>query len=270
MHALRIHAATLSALALAASLSAAALATSEPEETPISVDIIEGVTWLLTSQAVDGELASVPGGVVVSLLMTDGQAGGTAGCNGYFAEYELDGQALTFGTIGSTQMACVGPVMDLEVAYLANLASVASYGATGGPLVMLDAAGATVLEFEMAPEVTIVGSWVATGINNQVDGVVSSESTASVTAAFGADGQLTGFDGCNDYFTGYAVDGETIAIDPAIGQTRMACPSEELDQQAQWYIAAIANASTWTVDASGALELRDGEGALQVRYAPAD
>ncbi|MEA2026473.1 MAG: META domain-containing protein, partial [Chloroflexota bacterium] len=72
-----------------------------------------------------------------------------------------------------------------------------------------------------------------------------------------------------DYFTTYEVDGDTIAISEAIGSTRMACPSEELAEQSQWYYGALTSASTWSVDAAGNLQLRDADGSLQVGYTPA-
>jgi heat shock protein HslJ len=261
--------ATLAAASLAAVLAAGAGATSEPEETPMSVDIIEGITWILSSQAVDGELVAVPDRALVSLLMVDGQAGGQGGCNSYFSSYELDGSALSFGPIGSTMMACLPPLMDLEQAYFANLAQVASFASTGGPMALLDAAGNTILEFEAAPEATVVGAWVATGINNQQDAVVTTEWTPLITADFSPDGDLTGFDGCNDYFTTYDVDGDRILVDPAIGSTRMACPSEEVAEESQWFYGALTSATTWSLDAAGNLELRDDSGALQVSFAPA-
>ena len=90
-----------------------------------------------------------------------------------------------------------------------------------------------------------------------------------MTADFSADGELTGFDGCNNYFTSYEVDGDSITIAPEVGQTMMACTSDELAEQAQWYYGALAAATTWSVDASGSLELRDEDGSLQVKYGPA-
>ncbi len=271
MNKLRSTVATLAALSLVAAIGATTAATSEPEAEPMSVDIIEGVTWVLTSQAVDGAMTEVPGRALVSLLMQDGQAGGQGGCNGYFTSYELDGSALTFGQIGSTMMACLPPLMDLEQAYFANLAQVASYQSSGGPMALLDAAGTVILEFEAAPEASVVGAWVATAINNQQEqaGVVSSEATSQVTAEFSPDGDLTGFDGCNDYFTTYEVEGDSITISGAIGSTMMACSSDELAEQSQWYLGALASAATWSVDAAGNLELRDADGSLQVSYAPA-
>ena len=230
---------------------------------------IEGVTWLLTSQAVDGQLAALPMGdppLLVSLRMEEGRASGTGGCNNYFGGYTLDGSSLTFDAMGATQMFCEGPAGEVEAAYLANLALVASWASDGSTLSLADAEGAVILEYAMAPEATILGGWVASGINNGADAVVTSDTTPLVTAIFDGEGRLTGFDGCNDYFTDYTVEGDQISISDAIGSTRMACESDALSEQSQQYYAALLAATTWSVSPTGMLELRDGEGALQVSY----
>jgi len=261
--------ATICAVALTASLAASAMAAEETEPELVGVFSIEDMTWMLTSQAVDGQLVPVPDGVLVSLRMEDGRASGSGGCNSYFASYELDGFDVTFSEIGSTLMACPGPAGDVERAYLANLGMVASYQSGGIQMALLDADGEFILEFDLAPETSVVGSWVATGINNGKGGVESSAITSEVTADFSADGDLTGSDGCNDYFTTYEVDGDSISISELFGSTKMACMSEELAEQGQQYYAALVAATTWSEDASGRLELRDDGGALQVSYEPA-
>ncbi|MFV2064943.1 MAG: META domain-containing protein, partial [Chloroflexota bacterium] len=91
-----------------------------------------------------------------------------------------------------------------------------------------------------------------------------------VTAQFSADGDLTGFDGCNHYFTPYQVDGDTIEISDAIGATKKACLSDDLTVQVQEYYAALGAATTWSVSGGGDLQLRDDAGSLQVDYAPLD
>lgn len=269
---LRNTVAALAAMALSAGLATSVVAQDEAET--MDLDTPEGVTWILEQQAVNGPeaLEHLPKLVLASLYMEDGQAGGDSGCNSWFGSYELDGEALTFGMTGATQMACPGPMMAVEQAFLTNIAAVASWASDGASLTLSDADGNAIMYFLAAPEATVVGSWVATGINNQLGenaGVVSSATTSEVTADFSPAGELTGFDGCNNYFTSYEVDGDAIAIDPAIGQTRMACPSDELAEQSQWYIDALTNATTWSVDAAGNLALRDADGALQVSYAPA-
>lgn len=240
----------------------------EPDR--VGVFGIEDMDWMLTGQAVDGEIVDVPANMMVTLRMEDGRAGGNGGCNSYFASYEIDGFDVSFGDIGSTLMACPEDVMTVESAYFANLAQVARYQSGGIEMAFLDADGDIILEFALAPQASVVGSWVATGINNGRDAVVSSDITPEVTAEFDADGDLSGFDGCDRYFTTYEVDGDRISISDAIGSTMMACPSDELAEQAQQYYDALLSATTWSVDAaSGRLELRDDAGALQVSFSPA-
>ena len=231
---------------------------------------IEGTTWLLRSQAVGDTQAAIPDGIVVSLRLVDGQAGGSGGCNRYSTDYTIDGSVITFGQIASTLMACADPAGTVESDYLANLAEVTTWTSDGATLTLGNAAGDSLLAYDAAPEASVVGSWTAVGLNNGADAVVNSATTTDITADFSADGDLTGFDGCNDYFTSYEVDGAAIAISDAIGSTRMACTSDELSEQSQQYYAALAAASTWALDDAGNLQLRDDSGALQVDFMPAE
>ena len=103
---------------------------------------LEGTTWILAQQAVDGALSPIPDGVLATLLMQDGASGGSGGCNSWFGDYTLDGTSLTFSDIGSTMMFCEGPAGEVEQAYLANLADVATYTILGSQLNLLSADGA--------------------------------------------------------------------------------------------------------------------------------
>lgn len=269
MHQPRTSIATLAALALTAGLATAAVAQDEATSDPATP---EGVTWILQQQAVDGPalLEQLPRLVMASLVMEDGAAGGNTGCNSWFADYELDGSSLTFGPIGSTMMFCEGAAMAVEEAFLANLGAVASWAMDGAELSLNDADGNALMLFDAAPEATVVGSWVAQGINNGNDAVETNEYTSSVTAIFDPEGQLAGNDGCNNYMTSYEVDAQDITVSPAIATTMMACADPALDALSSQYFTALLAATTWSVDASGALELRDASGALQVRYVPAE
>ena len=227
----------------------------------------EGITWLLTQQAVDGTLADLPADILVSMRLEGGAAGGTGGCNSWFASYSIDGDAIGFTEIGSTLIACEEPANTVERTFFANLEAAATFTADEESLSVADADGATILVFEADDPGTVVGSWVAMGIN-MAGGVVSSATTSEVTATFAEDGTLTGSDGCNTYNATYTVDGPTIAIGP-LATTRMACPGDELNEQAVAYAEALGAAVTWSVEPDGSLHLRDAEGALLVSYAPA-
>jgi heat shock protein HslJ len=234
------------------------------DEQPIPVETLEGPVWLLAEQATEGDLAAVPEGILVTITLDDGRAGGNGGCNSYFASYELDGAAITFSEVGSTMMACLGPAADVETAYLANLALVSSWMHDGARLTFSDAEGNAILVYTVAPEASILGGWVASSINNGAEAVVTSEITPLVSAVFDDEGRLSGFDGCNDYFTSYTVEGDRISISDEIGSTMMACESDDLAEQSQQYYAALLAATTWAVSPGGMLELRDDSGALQV------
>jgi heat shock protein HslJ len=230
---------------------------------------IDSLNWLLRTQSVDGSMANIPADIVVSLRLDDGTASGTGGCNRYSGSYMLEGESLTFGPAAATLMACVGPAGDVEAAYLANMASVATWASDGATLALNDVLGNEILAYAAQPPTSVVGSWLASGINNGVGGVVSSDATPSVTAVFTGAGELNGSDGCNNYFGSYEVDGDGISIGP-LGTTRKACPDDLVTQAATEYQLALANATTWAVTDTGDLELRDDDGSLQVRYLPAE
>ena len=239
-----------------------------PSSAP-SRDSVEGLDWQLTAQLINGELAPVDPAVTVTLRLDEGRAGGNGGCNSYFADYTLNGRSLAFESIGATQMFCEGAGSEVEAAYFANLANVASWAVDGDSLSLADASGVVVLQYLHVEGTSIIGSWVATGINNGAEAVVTTDITPQVTAEFHPDGVLSGSDGCNAYTTSYQLDGAQIAISDAIASTRMACLSDALSEQSQQYVAALLASATWSIDASGALQLRDDADALQVSFAAA-
>ncbi|MNM51368.1 META domain protein [compost metagenome] len=53
-----------------------------------------------------------------------GRAYGNAGCNHWFAGYNLDGENLTFGQAGSTRKMCAPALMEQEQRFLAALGKV--------------------------------------------------------------------------------------------------------------------------------------------------
>lgn len=72
-------------------------------------------------------LAEDIGGVVdrvqtVLEIGPDGRVSGSGGCNRIFGTVRIEGQAIAFGQMGSTKMACVGAVMMQEQRFLAALA----------------------------------------------------------------------------------------------------------------------------------------------------
>ena len=67
---------------------------------------------------------------------------------------------------------------------------------------------------------------------------------AAVTLNFGADGTLSGSDGCNQYNTTYTISGSRLTVSEPIATTRMACP-DPIMQQGSAYLEALSNAATY-------------------------
>ncbi|MDD1979461.1 MULTISPECIES: META domain-containing protein [Pseudomonas] len=57
-------------------------------------------------------------------LASDGRAYGNGGCNHWFAPYQLDGDKLTFGKVGSTRKLCAPALMEQEKRFLQALETV--------------------------------------------------------------------------------------------------------------------------------------------------
>ncbi len=263
----------LAAASLAAAVSAPAVATSEPEtDLPIAVDIIEGIDWTLLRQQVDGVLVEQPDDVGITLLMQDGMATGSGGCNSYGGSYERDGDALTFGVIEATEMYCFD-ASDLESAYFANLAEVTTGFSTGGTLVMTGTDGEPVLEFETAGTMPMPTDGIE-GLSWQLESLVLPEEAGLtpvpqdvVASIVLEDGQATGSGGCNGFSATYQLDGAALSFSEVLS-TRMACPEPAMDLE-QAFFAQLGSVASWSSD-GGSVTLYDASGSALARLVPAD
>lgn len=231
--------------------------------------VLEGPTWQLTA-VVDGSgvLNAVPDGVEATASFADGMVGGSGGCNRYGAAYTIDGESLTIMPGPMTMMACPEPQMSVEQQFMAALGATTSYQIAGDQLELLDADGQPMATFAMQTPASLTGvTWVANGYNNGRGGVVSILIDTEITAIFAEEGGLSGSAGCNNYMTSYAIDGDTITIEPA-ATTRKMC-AEEVMQQEREYLAALLMAETFSIQGD-MLELRTADGALVASYRAGD
>jgi len=254
---------------IAADATEPAATDAAPEEETVMEDsMLQGVRWVLVSYLnAAGETAeALADREVTAEFNTDGQLGGSAGCNRYFASYTVDGSALTIGQAGSTMMACEpAEVMEQEAQFLAALTTAAGWHVEGNQLHILDANGQTVALFAASEPASLTGgTWSATGINNGKQAVTSLVIDTTVTAVFSEDGQLNGSAGCNNFMTSYTLDGQNITIEPA-ATTRKMCPGEGVMEQETQFLTALTTATTWNISGE-VLELRTADGALAVSF----
>jgi len=95
-------------------------------------DPLDGTSWQLSAY---GDKAVLPG-TSVTIAFADGQASGTAGCNGYGGSYEVDGDQISFHELASTLMLCTGPegIMEQEAEFLGPLNEAGRFELAGGRL----------------------------------------------------------------------------------------------------------------------------------------
>lgn len=137
----RFFVATLTAAMLGALIPVAALG-QDGAETP------EGVEWSLSQYVSEGVLVDVPDDVAATLLLEDGAASGSAGCNSFNGSYTIDGSTITFdAALATTLMACEVDAQVVEAAYLQALPTVSSWSLVDGGLQLADADASPVLVY---------------------------------------------------------------------------------------------------------------------------
>lgn len=71
-----------------------------------------------------GERPLVDNSHLTLTLDADGRAYGSAGCNHWFSPYQLQGQQLSFGQLGSTRKLCPPALMEQEARFFEALGQV--------------------------------------------------------------------------------------------------------------------------------------------------
>ena len=137
--------AALIALMVAASIAGCARGSDTPPDSSL-----EGTSWTLSQLEGKALIAETE----ITLVFEEGQVGGTAGCNHYSGTPSIDDDKVSFGAVGSTEMACIAPkgVMDQETTFLKALGLVATLKMGNGELAFLNQAGQTVLLFAPATD----------------------------------------------------------------------------------------------------------------------
>jgi len=217
---------------------------------PVTATSLEGVSWSLDSYlSPEGQTENVLNYTQITALFESGRVSGNGGCNNYAGSYVTEGSNITISQLLSTMMFCYDNISSQESVYLQNLQNSATYSISDSLLKMMDANGTVILTYSVLQPLPLVGTnWSMLNYNNGREAVVGALTGTEVTAMFGADGNLTGTAGCNQYRTSFKVDGNNITIEPA-ATTRMLCSEPEgiMDQEAE-FLRALESAATYKID----------------------
>ncbi|RPI35424.1 MAG: META domain-containing protein [Methanoregulaceae archaeon] len=237
---------------------------------PVLADIpLNGTGWTLTGYVTNGtSLQTLNNTMVTMVFSNEGRITGSAGCNHYFATYEIKGTTITIGQAGSTEMYCsAAGVMEQEGTYLTLLGKASLVTAGNDTLTFADSNGSPILSFARivpsAPEPLAGTTWTLDSIYT-VDAVSSVTAGTIITAVFDENGRLTGSAGCNHYFASYNVTGISMSIGPA-GSTKMYCNGPDVMLQETTYLASLSRAAAFTI-IGDRLSLADANGATLLSF----
>jgi heat shock protein HslJ len=115
---------------------------------------LSGSSWTVLSYNTGKRAvaSTINGTKITADFGEDRQLTGNAGCNEYFASYQISADSITIGAPSATRMFCSEPegVMDQEAQYLAALQTAATYSLEGNSLEFRTADGALAVTFQQA------------------------------------------------------------------------------------------------------------------------
>ncbi|MFC1466661.1 MAG: META domain-containing protein [Candidatus Brachytrichaceae bacterium NZ_4S206] len=221
---------------------------------------LAGTSWTLATLGGQPPVADT---AVTLNFEADGRAGGSDGCNTFGGPYQVSGDALKFGALIGTLVACEAPIMAQADAFRSALEQTARFTVANDTLTLLDTNGNALATFAPQSRELAGTNWVVTGYNNGKQAVVSVLQGTELSVSFGADGRVAGNAGCNNFFGPFTQQGETVAIGP-LASTLKACaePAGVMEQEVQ-FLAALESATAYQLDGDK-LTLRTGDGATAV------
>ena len=240
-------------------------AAQQPAQQPAAAQPeLTGTVWKWTGSLFNDDTRTTPADPNNYLLefLPQGAVAIKADCNRVGGTYTTNGNQLTITPGPSTMAAC--PPGSLGDEYVKQLSNISSYFAKDGNLILEFKFDSGSMAFAPSAPTGLSGTaWTVVNYNNGNQAVVTLIAGSEISLKFGADGQVSGNAGCNQYGGGYQVQGANLKIGPLVN-TSMACTSPEgvMDQEAK-YLAALQNSATYVIEGN-TLTIRDAGGAMQV------
>lgn len=193
---------------------------------PIDKAQLEGNWVLKTLQKEDAKSAFAGDLPSIGFDFEKNSVYGSGGCNRYTGDFTLS-QKNEFSApkLASTMRACIQA--NKEPQFLKALSTPNLTVSIENGLLTFSQNKTVMLQFKKGKEQTpltteaLVGKWNLTSI---AGGDLATLFTNKVpTMEMTADGKVTGYAGCNNYRSTYALDGNTVTFGPVMS-TKMACP----------------------------------------------
>jgi heat shock protein HslJ len=237
--------------------------TSTPAQPTVSADEVRLTqsVWLWTrTEYGDGSVLQSPDPNNYTVaFMQDGRVAIRADCNTGSVPFTVDGAELTIQP-GIMTLAACQPGSQGSM-FVRDLMQVATFVFDGPQLVLNMRLSSGNMIFVPQSASALDGSWNVTNYNNGMEAVVSPLPGTLVNMMFEG-GRVSGSASCNTFTGAYTVSGSSIAIGPLATTLRL-CVPDELNQQEQQVLAALAATTTYELSGN-LLTFRDDAGAMQI------
>jgi heat shock protein HslJ len=229
---------------------------------------LAGTRWRL----VEAEGRLVPSAPPVTLNFEAARFGGHGGCNNYGGRYRIDAGRIVVEEVASTLIGCQGPVGETEQLLFRGLGGAFGTAIEPDGRLAIVRDGRTVLRFlpvatppPMEPRALIGTRWRLIEVGGAP--VARWRYRNEATLEFGAR-SFGGHSGCNDYGTGYEIEGRRF-VTASIEADAIGClpPVSTVEER---LFRALGGGFEFEIDAEGRLViLKDGAAALRfARIAP--
>ena len=220
--------------------------TTEEEIPPI-----EDIVWQLDAYGDRGSLKDLVEDtkITAELKSAEGQIAGSAGCNSYTVDYEIENNELTVTPpIAATMMLCFPqPVMEQEQEYFELLKAAETFLVHNDKLIISCSDNKEMVFIEEIPSIEDI-TWELEAYGD-VGSLKDLVEDTNITAEFRSpEGRIVGSGGCNTYFVDYEIDNYELTIAPSISTTMMLCFPQPVMEQEQEYFELLKAAETFQVD----------------------
>jgi len=227
----------------------------ETEEAPPPVEQppLKNTSWELEAYGTPGHLTAAIPGKEPTLTFKTGDVNGSGGCNSFFGTYTSDTEGtLEITSLGSTMILCTNVnVMNQEHAFLDALGDAETYEVVGEDL-RIQGGGKVLLLVESEEEPAPVEQPPLKNTSWELEAYgTPSHLTAAIpgkepTIDFSTS-EVNGSGGCNSYFGSYTSDTDGSLEIYDIGSTMMLCMDEDIRDQEQAFLEALAAADNYEV-----------------------
>jgi heat shock protein HslJ len=242
--------------------------TSSDGETILIFSMLQPVTladedWeMVAINNGQGEVVPALAGISVTATFSqDGNLAGSAGCNHYGTTYVISEDRITIPAPAATRMFCSEPqgVMEQESAYLAALASAASYRIQQGVLELYDAEGALVVRFQVyqpaaqptQPPALAGTSWMWREFQSSAGDVTAPQNPEKYTLTFKENDAVEIQADCNHVEGTYRAEGGSMIIQPGAPGPALCSPGSLSDR----FLQLIGDSTTYLITEEGELAI---------------